>query len=125
LEAAHATEKADLEKNSAWQKTSEEQRKILQQKHGLSLDPAPALGSSEDVQHALRARTLDARDLEVSALPERFRAAATEAAQLLEPKIRRVKLPPGNFKSEADIKNWLSEVEVLLKQEVRRGPVML
>ena len=89
------------------------------------MDPAPALGSPEDVQHALKTRTLDARDLEVSALPERFRAAATEAAQLLEPKIRRVKLPPGNFKAEADIEKWLTDVETLLKQEVKKGPIML
>jgi len=125
LESAHATEKADLEKNSAWQKTPEEQKKILQQKYGLSLDPAPALGSSEDVQHALKTRTLDARDLEVSALPEKFRASAAEAAQLLEPKIRRIKLPSGSFKSEADIEKWISDVEVLLKQEVKKGPIML
>jgi len=36
-----------------------------------------------------------------------------------------VKLPHGNFKAEADIEKWLTDVETLLKQEVKKGPIML
>jgi hypothetical protein len=59
------------------------------------------------------------------ALPSRFEAARHAAVQLLKPNVVHVSLPKRTLNDEAELKAWLSEVENLLKDRLKQGPVAL
>jgi hypothetical protein len=48
-----------------------------------------------------------------------------DAAKLLEPKVQVVKLPHRTLKTEADIKDWLKEVELQMLKDLTNGPLVV
>jgi hypothetical protein len=59
------------------------------------------------------------------ALPSLFKQARLEAAKLLEPKVVQVSLPHRTIRTVDEAREWLNEVETLLGEKLKDGPVML
>ncbi|KXX66267.1 BREX system P-loop protein BrxC [Marichromatium gracile] len=114
-----------LEADSDWSKLDDTQQADLVEKHHLiPLDPI-ALGTPEQLQDALDDCDLDHWVSKTQALPSRFEAARHAAVQLLKPNVVHVSIPRRTLNDEAELKVWLAEVEWLLSEKLKSGPVAL
>jgi len=119
-------EQADrLDADADWQKLTEAQRADLRAKHHLAALPAIELGTAEQLQDALDACDLDHWVSKTEALSSRFDAARHAAVQLLKPNVIQVSIPRRTLNDEIELKRWLVEVEALLVEKLRQGPVSL
>jgi hypothetical protein len=59
------------------------------------------------------------------ALPAKFSQARLAAAKLLEPKAVRVTLPSSTLHDEAEARKWLSQVEEMVLEQLKTGPVVV
>jgi len=114
-----------LAADSDWLKLSDEQRAQLTQSHNLKAQPSIDLSSPEKVQNALDECTLQHWISKTQALASRFDAARHAAVQLLKPNVVRVSIPKRTLNDESDLKAWLVEVEQLLAEQLKQGPVAL
>jgi len=131
--------KAEFEKNwdtgeSKLKKIDENWKQLEpEQKHSLRVrnqlleanNPAFNVETTKDVLDSLSRNSLPNLRNIVAALSSRYNAITLGAAKLMEPKIQEVDLPSKTLKSEADIVAWLKETEALLKETLKKGPVMV
>ena len=71
-----------------------------------------------------RPKTQDPRP-KTQALSSRFDAARHAAVQLLKPNVAYVAIPKRTLNNEGELKVWLAEVEQLLSEKLKDGPVAL
>ena len=83
------------------------------------------LSTPEQLQDALDDCDLDHWVSKLQALPSRFDAARHAAVQLLKPNVIQVQLPKRTLNDEAELKAWLTQVEALLSEKLKQGPVSL
>ena len=106
-------------------KLTDAQREDLSNKHHLTAPDAVQLSTPEQLQDALDDCDLDHWVSRTQALPNRFEAARHAAVQLLKPNVIRVDLPKRTLNDEVELKAWLSQVETLLSDKLKHGPVSL
>jgi hypothetical protein len=58
-------------------------------------------------------------------LPAKFAQARLAAAKLLEPKAVRVALPSSTIHNEAEARKWLCQVEEMVLEQLKNGPVVV
>jgi len=114
-----------LQQDADWSKLSDAQRADLTAKHHLIPPPAVAAGTPEQLQDALDDCDLDHWVSRTQALPSRFEAARHAAVQLLKPNVVYVPLPKCTLNDEAELKAWLNNVESLIREKLKSGPVSL
>jgi hypothetical protein len=114
-----------LAADADWQKLSDAQRTDLVDKHHLSPIGGVDLGTPELLQDALDECELDHWVSKTQALPNRFQAARLAAVQLLKPNVVHVAIPHRTLNDAADLKTWLAEVESLIAEKLKGGPVSL
>jgi len=114
-----------LEADGHWHKLDATQQEALLKKHGLDTAAAVKTASADDLLEALDETTLSAWEDRRKALAPRFDEARMEAARLLEPKVVHVQIPHRTLHDEAELKAWLGDVEALLRDKLKDGPVML
>jgi len=114
-----------LDADADWNRLSGTQRADLIEKHHLKPLADVPLGTPEQLQDALDDCDLDHWVSKTQALPNRFEAARHAAVQLLKPNVVHVSLPKRTLNDEAELKDWLAEVEALLSQKLKDGPVAL
>jgi hypothetical protein len=114
-----------LAADADWNRLSETQRAELIDKHHLTPLASVPLGTPEQLQDALDDCDLDHWVSKTQALPNRFEAARHAAVQLLKPNVVHVSLPKRTINDEAELKDWLAEVETLLAEKLKQGPVAL
>ena len=61
----------------------------------------------------------------IAALPSRFSKALEDAAKLLEPKTRALKLPSRTLKTAQDVDAWLQDAKTTLNNALKDGPVIV
>lgn len=61
----------------------------------------------------------------IAALPSRFSKALEDAAKLLEPRTRALKLPSRTLKTAQDVDAWLEEAKATLNNALKDGPVIV
>ena len=83
------------------------------------------LASPEELQGALDECSRQHWISKTQALPGRFDAARHAAVQLLEPNVAHVAILKRTLNNETEIKVWLAEVEQLLVEKLKNGPVTL
>ncbi len=121
----HSQQQAQLNTDADWAKLSEAQRAELTQAHHLTAPAVVALGTAEQLQDALDECTLDQWVDKTQALPARFDAARHSAVQRLKPNVVQAKLPKRTLNDEAELEIWLKEVNELLREKLKQGPVSL
>jgi hypothetical protein len=125
FEQAFEQQQAQLHADADWNKVSQAQRAELGGKHHLAAPDGLQLGTPEQLQDALDDCDLDHWGSRIQALPSRFESARHAAVQLLKPNVVHVALPRRTLNDEAELKAWLTEVEVLLTEKLKHGPVAL
>jgi hypothetical protein len=114
-----------LQADADWNKLSAKQRDDLVANHHLTAPSAVQLGTAEQLQDALDDCDLDHWVSKTQALPSRFQAARHAAVQLLKPNAVQVSIPRRTLNDTAELRAWLDEVESLLSQALKKGPVSL
>ena len=122
---AFATQQAHLSADADWTKLTDAQRTQLTQDHHLTPLKAIDLATPDQLQDALDDCTLDHWISKTQALGSRFDAARLAAVQLLKPNVTQVSIPKRTLNNEAELKVWLVEVEQLLADKLKSGPVAL
>ena len=117
--------KAQLTADADWNRLSDAQRSDLIGRHHLTPLAAIPLGSPEQLQDALDDCDLDHWVAKTQALPSRFDAVRHAAVQLLKPNVVHVSIPRRTLNDEAELQDWLAEVEALLIEKLKTGPVAL
>ncbi len=128
LEAFEQTfkqQQAQLQADADWNKLSDAQRTELTTQHKLAAPAARSIGTPEELKDALDDCDLDHWASKTQALPSRFEAARHAAVQLLKPNVVHVALPKRTLNDDAELKAWLKEVEALLNDKLKQGPVAL
>ena len=120
-----AQQQAQLEKDADWNKLTDSQRAELNGKHHLSAIAAVPLGTPDQLQDAFDDCDLDHWVSRTQALPSRFEAARHAAVQLLKPNVVHVAIPRRTLNNAAELKAWLAEVEHLVAEKLKQGPVAL
>jgi hypothetical protein len=116
---------AALAMNPDWQRLSETQRNELIERHHLQALTAPDLASADQIEDALDECSLRHWIAKIEALPIRFDAARRSAVELLKPNVVHVSLPRRTLTNDEELKAWLREVESLLTEKLKQGPVAL
>ena len=114
-----------LAADADWQKLTDNQREELVAKHHLTAPEEVQLGTPEQLQDALDECDLDHWVSKTQALPSRFQAARLAAVQLLKPNVVQVSIPRRTLNDAAELKAWLTEVELLISDKLKHGPVSL
>ena len=83
------------------------------------------IGTPEQLQDALDDCGLDHWVSKTQALPSRFEAARHAAALLLKRNVVHVPIPRRTLNDMTELKAWLLEVEELLGEKLKQGPVAL
>jgi hypothetical protein len=116
---------AQLVADADWSRLNDAQRADLITKHHLTPLGAVALGTPEQLQGVLDDCDLDHWVAKTQALPSRFDAVRHAAVQLLKPNVVHVTIPRRTLNDEAELQDWLAEVEALLREKLKIGPVAL
>lgn len=125
FEHVFAQQQAQLQADADWAKLTDAQRSELTQAHHLNTPTTIALGTPDQLQDALDECDLDHWVTRTQALTSRFEAARQAAVQLLKPNVVHVTIPRRTLNDEAELKTWLVEVEALLTEKLKQGPVAL
>jgi len=116
-----------LNTDKNWNKLEPEQKFSLREPHGLTEGKTPEINVSTT---DLILQTLDRHSItslkdRSAALPGRYQKILLEAAQLLEPKSQRANFPSATLSTEEDVDKWLKETAVKLKEQIKKGPVII
>lgn len=114
-----------IESDSNWIKLDAAKQLELLSRRNIKAPIQPTLNSTDDVIESLEACTLSQWNDRADALQSKFESAREEAAKLLLPKVTKVNLPKRTLKTEADMQQWLTEVEKELKEKLVDGPVIV
>src|SRR5262249_48240055 len=125
LEATFEREQSRLEGSEVWRKLSPQQRDELIQKFNLQKPVPIKVGNEDEIYFTLRENSLANRRNIVDALPQRFQSALEEATRLLIPKVVRVSLPAATISNEQELEAWVGEVRTVVKEQLKKGPVIL
>jgi hypothetical protein len=125
FQQSFAQQQTLLQQDPDWSKLSDTQRDDLVATHHLTPPPAVAISTPEQLQDALDDCDLDHWGSKTQALPSRFEAVRYVAVQLLKPNVVHVNVPRRTLNDEAELKAWLAEVEALLLEALKKGPVAL
>ncbi len=123
FQQAYVQQQTMLQGDADWNKLSESQKTELSARHHLSAPTPPLLGTPEQLQDALNDCDLEHWVSKTQALSSRFESARHAAVQLLKPNVVHVALPKRTLNNEAELKDWLAEVEALLSDKLSKGPV--
>jgi hypothetical protein len=118
-------QQTQLTADSDWSKLDTAQNSQLTAAHHLEPLTAPDLSTPAQLQDALDDCTLQHWTAKTQALPSKFESARHAAVTLLKPNVVHVPLPKRTLNNEAELKTWLAEVEQLLADQLKKGPVAL
>ncbi len=131
LDAEYARRHAEglqrLGEDQNWQQLEPEQRSLLLSNQFLheTARPRVEVKSTDDILATLDHCSLRMFADRVAAMPARFAAVATAAAELCEPSIQFVDLPHRTLKTEEEVEAWIEEVRRHLKERLRNGPISI
>jgi hypothetical protein len=125
FQSAFAHQQTQLTADSDWAKLSTAQSGELTAAHHLEPLKAPDLSTPAQLQDALDDCTLQHWTAKTQALSSKFESARHAAVYLLKPNVVYVPLPKRTLNNEAELKVWLTEVEQLLAEQLKKGPVAL
>lgn len=116
-----------LAADANWQQLDPEQRHDLREPQGLTQDKVPQIhvADTQSILDTLTTNSLSALRDRIAAMDGRYRVIILEAAQLLEPKSQRAKLPSATVKTPEEVDQWLAQAGQALKEQIKQGPVIV
>ena len=122
---AYQVLKEQLAENDNWQKLSLTQQEQILNDHEIQEPETLCINTVEELIESLDAFSIKHWNDRIQAQNNKFNSAILQAAKLLEPKVQQVKLPHRTLKTEADIKAWLAEVELIMLKDLQNGPLVV
>jgi len=113
-----------LKRDDAWTQLSKQQQRKLLKEAGVAPLPEWSLSTHEELLEALEQYPLSIWDDRIAALSHRFAQVKVEAIKAVEPTAQRVELPKRTLKSEADVEEWVQEVQGILQARIKDGPIV-
>ena len=113
-----------LNQDNSWLKLSEDEQNQILGECSISEIPPLKLGTLEELIDSLKRYPLPIWSDRTDALSMRFSRAREMAAQEIEPQTQTVDLPRRTLTTEAEVRQWLSELEVLLLKSIQNGPII-
>ncbi|MDQ3002261.1 MAG: BREX system P-loop protein BrxC [Fibrobacterota bacterium] len=123
--SVHREEAKKLAGESAWKNLTPAMQTDLMREERIQEPEIPALGTEEDVLHALDRYSLSHWQAMTDALPMQFGKALARAMKYLEPKSQSVRLPRETLRNPEEVTAYLRRVEDLLRGKVGQGPVVV
>jgi hypothetical protein len=117
--------KDQLEENANWQKLTLSQQQLILDNCEINEPDAIAVNTVDELIDNLEACSIKHWNDRIQAQSNKFNSASMDAAKLLEPKVQIIKLPHRTLKTEADIKDWLAEVEQQMLKDLQNGPLVV
>jgi len=115
----------ELGKDTAWQKLSDDQKSAILESLEIASVPAIATGTVDEIMESLDAISLKTWYFRYESLPSLFEQARLKAVQLTEPKAKGVAFPRRTLQTENDARQWLTDVEAILLEKIKEGPVVV
>ncbi|MDD2260870.1 MAG: BREX system P-loop protein BrxC [Clostridia bacterium] len=119
--------KASLVSNGNWQTLEPEQQEAILKANQLDDSSVLTfdLSDTNAILKTLSRNSLSSIKDRIAAISGRFNKALEEAAVLLEPQCRVIKLPSHTLRTADDVDAWLQEMGTLLKEAIANGPIIL
>jgi hypothetical protein len=121
----HEQERQRLEGMEIWKRITPQQQAEILNHQGISGVPEVRVGTEAELLDSLEEISLEDWATRRDALSQRFQNALTEAAKLLEPQAIRVDLPSATLHSEEELRDWIQQVEKRLREELKKGPIII
>ncbi|MFZ4624947.1 MAG: BREX system P-loop protein BrxC [Rhodoferax sp.] len=113
-----------LQSQSNWGRlTTQDQTAILQQTGLNAPEPAPAVGTLQQLITALSQCTPQRWTERMDAVAGKLQQAATACAKKLEPSVQPYAAPARMVRDEAELTIWLDEVRQAVLAKLKSGPV--
>ena len=126
-EANYANGMKLLEEDENWKQIEQEKKHDLLEKNRFlpAHKPAVHVASTAEVVQTLKQVDLDSLSNLIKAMPSRFEAMATKAAEILEPEVKTISLSRRTLKTVEEINEWIKEIEKQLKEAIATGPIRI
>lgn len=113
--------------NSNWQSLELEQREAILKANQLddSSQLIFDLADTHAILKTLSKNSLSSVKDRIAALPGRFSKALEQAAKLLEPQSRVVRIPGRTLRTNEDMDQWLIEIKTIITDALSKGPVII
>jgi len=116
---------SELDSDAAWEAMSLEERSTALDQCQLHETACDDIGASDQLLSALDRCPLQSWDDRTAALPMRFNKVRGLAVKAHMPRAQAIDLPRRTLQTEADVTDWLQEIEKLLKKNIGKGPIIL
>lgn len=116
---------AALEADAGWKAMSVDERAALLAECQLNETVCDEIGTGEQLLAALNQCSLQSWSDRTAALTSRFNHAMELAAKAHTPQAQTLELPKRTLQNETDVSDWLKEIEMLLKKNIGKGPIVL
>jgi hypothetical protein len=116
---------AQLTSYEVWKKLSKHQQSEILASNNIESIEDIEVGTEKALLETLNKKNIEQWQTLCDALPNRFQAAITDAAKLLEPKAKRITLPKATIKNEHEAEQWLQQARKEILDNLKDGPVIL
>ncbi|HLC04780.1 MAG TPA: BREX system P-loop protein BrxC [Anaerolineales bacterium] len=114
-----------LEADRSWAQLPEGERLAIRAQCGLDAPSDVKVATYDELLGTLGQYPLSSWRDRMDALPGRVHRAREAAAKYLVPEVRALEIPRRTLSSIEEVDTWLAEVSAVLKDAVRKGPVVL
>lgn len=114
-----------LNTDESWGQLSAEQQQSIMDSCDIESAVDLQIATQAELLQELTAHPVTGWDDRIDALSGRFTRAREQASKLLEPETQSIDLPRRTLKDEADVQKWMKEVNEVLLEAVKKGPVVI
>ena len=114
-----------LQADASWGSLKTDQQTAILEDQKIVAPAKPTVGSDEELLSTLEESTLDARENVAALVANRVAGALAEAARLLKPASRNLRLAPVTLETPEQVEAWLAARKTQLLDEIKQGPVIL
>lgn len=123
--AAFEAGRAQLDADLQWGRLDEVRRSEILADAGLSVFPAPAVGTEDELVESLRETSIPEWHDRAAAIPAKVGHARERAAKELDPKAQWFTPPSAHLASADDVDSYVSDLRDELLRRIDEGPVII
>lgn len=124
-QSVYAQKLSELERDPAWKGMTPKERSAALDQCQVCKMEHREIGTGDQLLLALEECSLQSWDDRTAALSSRFSQVRELAAKAHMPQAQTIDLPKGTLLTDADVDQWLQEIEKLLKKNIGKGPIVL
>lgn len=114
-----------LKADASWQSLQPEQQTTILEAQKIVAPSKPSVGADDELLASLESSSLEARENVAALISSRVSAALADAAKILKPASRNLKLAPVTLETPEQVEAWLAARKEQLLAEIKQGPVIL